>query len=582
LTVCFVSLETDSEVKIPFEILLAIREAGELSSDDVAARLRDAISDHFRGTATWGYLVTYFGDATSGDVIFCADGDTRKASYEISEQGDKSSKCVIDFDNTLNVVPRTVYEEEADEADTYAQMFEAFSKKKLYTVALPLYERFISKKKRDAMDSGDFAGKGRSFPIEKEADVAAAFHSLGRAGADNYSVATIRANIIRIAKRKGFKLPKSAEKKTTEAAAATNTGALKLVESIDWSQEETLNLLESSGSVEREIKVIAPGEGSSAVYTPEVLKRDAAIVAKTGTQMFINHATEAERRARPEGDWHKLVGALSSDGYYLESHKQGPGVYAKAKFAEGIDPEIMAKAKLGAGLSINANGEAAMEAGRPVLQKGKPVLGRFTSCESIDIVTRAGAGGMVLTESARAAEEVQDVTEEAVKKLIESAVKAAVDPYRDRALRGDATVLANRILSGVSFSESQKQFVIEEALRNPLPIEGDKLDEKKFSDLVVAEAKRVGSMLGTGGKVRGLGGVALTEAKMKNCPTCDGDGKDDEGEDCEDCDGTGKVPGAHAKESAKAAKAEGDELATRLQESLGMSKAGADRAAGGR
>ena len=562
----------------PLELLFALREAGELSSNDVAARLRDTIADHFRGGTTWGQYITYFGDSESGDVIFMADGDTRKASYEMSDAGDKSATCSIDFEHTLNVVPRTVYEEEADEADTYAAMHEAYRKKKLYT-DLPVYERFISKKERDSMDSGDFAGKGRSFPIKTQADVSAAFHSLGRAGADNYSVSTIRANIIRIAKRKGFSLPKSAEKSTKESAAPV-TGTLKLSESVAF--ESDIQLQEAFAPT-KEIKLIAPGKGSSAFYPAEVLKRDGPKVFKAGTPMRIDHPTRAEEASRPEGSVKDWGAVLESDAVWRDDHKQGPGLYGRIKPFSDYAQMIEEKGPY-AGVSIRANGNAVMEAGKPKMREGVPVLAELTSAEGVDMVTRAGAGGMFLQESARAAEEVQDVTAEEIQKLVESAVSNAVNPYRERALRGDATVLANRILSGVSFTESQKQFVIEESLRNALPIDGDKLDEKKFSDLVVAEAKRFGAAIGTGGKVRGLGAaVEVTEA-MKNCPTCDGDGEDEDGEDCSDCGGSGKVPrgGKKAKESAKRETVENDELATRLRESLGMSEAGAKRAAGGR
>lgn len=72
-------------------------------------------------------------------------------------------------------------------------------------------KRDIPQSARDKMPSGDFAGKGTSFPISTQADVDAAFHSLGRAGSDNYPSDTIRRNIIRIARRKGFTLPKSAQ-----------------------------------------------------------------------------------------------------------------------------------------------------------------------------------------------------------------------------------------------------------------------------------------------------------------------------------------------------------------------------------
>jgi phage head maturation protease len=56
---------------------------------------------------------------------------------------------------------------------------------------------------RDKIPAEDFAGKDRSFPIVTPQDVADAARSLGRAGSDNYSTDQIKANIIRIAKRKG-------------------------------------------------------------------------------------------------------------------------------------------------------------------------------------------------------------------------------------------------------------------------------------------------------------------------------------------------------------------------------------------
>lgn len=56
---------------------------------------------------------------------------------------------------------------------------------------------------RDKIPAEDFAGKDRSFPIVSPQDVADAARSLGRAGSDNFSADQIKANIIRIAKRKG-------------------------------------------------------------------------------------------------------------------------------------------------------------------------------------------------------------------------------------------------------------------------------------------------------------------------------------------------------------------------------------------
>jgi phage I-like protein len=67
------------------------------------------------------------------------------------------------------------------------------------TVAL----RDISTDTRKHLPETDFAGKGRSFPIEKPEDVDAAARSIGQAGEGNYSTDELKKNIIAIANRKG-------------------------------------------------------------------------------------------------------------------------------------------------------------------------------------------------------------------------------------------------------------------------------------------------------------------------------------------------------------------------------------------
>lgn len=56
---------------------------------------------------------------------------------------------------------------------------------------------------RDKLPAADFAGRNRSFPIVTPGDVSDAASSIGRAGEDNYSSDKLKANIIRIARRKG-------------------------------------------------------------------------------------------------------------------------------------------------------------------------------------------------------------------------------------------------------------------------------------------------------------------------------------------------------------------------------------------
>lgn len=489
-------------------IALDLQESADLMHSDVTSRLTSAVQAAHEGTGKYAYYVDHNGDGESGDCVYGCDGSRYSAPYEIQNQGGKTT-ANLDTANAQKVATRTSYEPVADDADNYASMMEAG----LYTKGpIPLIERFISKGERDKMAPEDFAGKGKSFPINTPGDIAAAVHSMGRAGDKNVGASTLKSRIVAIAKRKGWEkyLPKTwqgAETAEAESRQSSAAGTLKLTESIDWTEQEALALVESAGAVEREIKILAPGEGSSAIYTKEVMQRDGPSTFKKGTQIFINHATKAEESARPEGDWHKLVGALSGNAYWKESAKHGDGLYGMAAFDPSVAPSILTKAPW-SGMSIRANGTAAVEAGRTVTKNGKPVLGAFTGCESIDIVTRAGAGGMILTESARAAttQEV-DMTEAEVKRLIE----AGNAPLLARALRGDALVEASRVLSPLhGMHDALKQEVITRVIGDglALPIKEGELDTAKFGELVMAEAKRVASVFSQAGgtiRVQGLG-----------------------------------------------------------------------------
>ncbi len=491
-----------------------------MMQSNVRARLEDALRDLRRDSGGWCYYVDHTGDE-AGDLIYSCDGDLMKCGYEISDQAGKAV-VTLDSENAVDVVPITTYQEEADEAEHYATMEAALKAENLYT-DLPLYERFIAKSERDAAGSSDFAGKGKSFPILKPEDVMAAVRSMGRAGSGNLGPSGIKGRIIAIAKRKGWQkyLPKAWQGGAAqESAVLANVpretiSELKLVESWDWNQQ-ALDLIEASGNpVRMKIKLIAPGKGSSAFYPAEVLKRDGPEVFKNGTHIYINHATPAEEAARPEGDWHKLAGALDGNAYWDESAKQGPGLYGNALFTSEHAPLIKEKAPF-TGMSIRASGVA--ESGKS--KDGLPVLKSLTSAESVDVVTRAGAGGMILTESARPAGEGDGMTLEEAKKLIEESTEKAIAPYRTRAIRGDAREEAGRLLESATLPKETKDRIIESVMRD-VPMKDGEIDLTKFREAVVAETKREGEYLArvTGsGQVRGLGMSlvpALDPAKLK-------------------------------------------------------------------
>ena len=494
-----------------------------MAHSNVRNMLRDAVNDAHKGTGKWASYVDHTGDGETGDCIYNCDGDMKSAPYEIATLNGKHD-AKLDTSKAKKVSSVISYPEQADDDDHYTAMEESFKAAKLYEGGLPLYERFISKSERNSADEADFAGKGKSFPILKAGDVQAAVHAMGRAGSENKSTSALKASIIAIAKRKGWtsELPKAWQgTDSKESLVSRETSGLKLVESMPWAEELLLSESVANG-VEREIRIIVPGKGSSAVYTHEALKNSAPAF-KAGTQMFINHATKAEESARPEGDWRKLVGQLTSDAKWNESHKNGPALYANAKFVNSMAPEILEKASM-SGLSIRANGTQAVEAGRPLTQHGLPVLDRITSVESIDIVTKAGAGGVILTEAARAANEgVTDMTLQEAQALVAKEVKAALAPYAANDLREAAKKEGKAILESVSWPKSAKKRLIKECMAH-IPVKEDgSLDAEKFRALVVAESKEFGAVLAEAagsGRVIGMGDASpfvtpLTEAQRE-------------------------------------------------------------------
>lgn len=494
-------------------LALKLQEASDLTSSDVQARLRDTLRDCYSGTGTWAYVLDYIGDGESGDVIYCVDGDTKKAPYTISGTSG-AAVCTIDHENAIDVVPRTIYEVEADEGDHYAAMEESFKAEKLY-VALPLYERFISKKERDAASADDFAGSGRSYPILKPEDVSAAARSIGRAGSGNKGPSALKASIIRIAKRKGWEkyLPKAWQTGASEANVPRGTEGVKLTEAAATLEPIVLKEARS----DYEIRLISPGVGASAVYPREVLKRDGPKIFKAGTHVYLNHPTAAEESARPEGDVANLAGVLSTDAVYHESHPKGEGLYARMKvFADHA--QLVEEKAPHVGMSIRASGVA--ESGKT--QGGLPVLKELTRAESVDIVTRAGRDGKIFSESARSGSEEHTMTKEEQQALVREAVapfQEKLDSATRRLVRAEAKERAWELIETLTLPKATKQRIVESALAS-IPLKEGELDGDKFAESVAGIAKREGEYLAQiapSGQVYGMGAgvdpVQMTEAQ---------------------------------------------------------------------
>lgn len=154
---------------------------------------------------------------------------------------------------------------------------------------------------------------------------------------------------------------------------------------------ESIGSIESKGGKWRARIIASNTKGSSAYYPDSALKESGHVFTK-GVQMFANHLSQDEKWSRPEGDVNNLIGVLESDAEYVE----GDGLYADLKIFSHKKDWLKEVAPY-VGLSIRAGG--VVEEG----DDGFPVLKQFTEAMSVDVVTRAGAGGkfVSLEESAK-------------------------------------------------------------------------------------------------------------------------------------------------------------------------------------
>jgi len=138
------------------------------------------------------------------------------------------------------------------------------------------------------------------------------------------------------------------------------------------------------------VKVISPGQGSSAYYKEGQLERD--VGAFTGGLSFIDHPGKTEQKDRPERSLRDLVGPIVGTPVYHKEGKDGPGMYGAVKVAEHWKPFIE---ELGStlGISLRAGGSAIFES---IGGKRTKVAERFNPGAGFDFVTKAGRGGKMV------------------------------------------------------------------------------------------------------------------------------------------------------------------------------------------
>lgn len=485
-----------------------------LSHSNIRSQLQNTLDDVNPGMYCW--VVDVFGDDQSGDVIYSCAGDTKRARYELSTTGGNRA-TILGY--PVDVLPRMIWDDAADDGAHMTAMLERMN----------CNERFITKADRDNASAADFAGKNRSFPILKPEDVTAAVRSMGRAGAENYSASVLKANIIKIAKRKGWAshLPTAWQTGSSESAGVNADGRV-LTECC----ERAVFLTEAGPATRKTVRLISPGWGSSGYYSSEVLKRDGPKIFPSGTHMYLNHATPAEESQRPEGDIRNLAAVTSGNAYWDANHNEGAGLFAQADIFSQYAPDLLEKAPF-TGVSIRARGYG--QDGEAEGKKGFLVTELFHG-ESVDFVTKSGRGGKVLTESGNTDPtkvKESDMDKNEVQTLIEAAVgpiktqnaslleengtlKADVLKFRQRNLQEDARratiplfATARTAAPGL-LTEAVQERITARVLTMAIPVveATGEIDAAKFKATVEAEIKNelayIASITGSGA-VRGLG-----------------------------------------------------------------------------
>lgn len=166
------------------------------------------------------------------------------------------------------------------------------------------------------------------------------------------------------------------------------------------------------------IQLIAPGQGSSGYYAPEVLEAAAADkVFPRGTQMHIDHDSAVESMDKPEGSLRNLAAVLQEDAY-IDSN----GNLVAEALVSSTWKTFLDEFKDYVGASINAAADIVKTSTGTVIERLIP-----HKFNRVDFVTVGGRDGKIIQvlESARATAE-QAVVSEAFRQDKSEALQRAV------------------------------------------------------------------------------------------------------------------------------------------------------------
>ncbi|HEY0889364.1 MAG TPA: hypothetical protein VGE38_07125 [Nocardioides sp.] len=147
------------------------------------------------------------------------------------------------------------------------------------------------------------------------------------------------------------------------------------------------------------VDIVTPGVGSSGYYSPEVCEAAAGLVT-VGTQMFIDHPTDAEEMERPIRSVKDIAAVFTEPARWDPDRGEAGSLVAEAQVVPAW-VETMEVIQGAIGVSLRGSATDIVEGERPDGSRGRIVEG-LHAIDSVDFVTRAGRGGAFsLLESAR-------------------------------------------------------------------------------------------------------------------------------------------------------------------------------------
>lgn len=349
---------------------------------------------------------------------------------------------------------------------------------------IALIERTFTAEQRKALaDSGKAMPDG-SYPIENASDLSNAIQAIGRAT----NPAAVKAHIIKMAKAMGKMdmLPddwKAALKEAEELDAdadnlnhiaeagrvlsasnrhiveeimghaqklAHHPTAIKIEEmckqllaAAEFKESISLQIIEAAGKKdgrEWDVLLIQAGLSENGRYYPADTLRKAAPLFE-GVASYADHATDAERQARPERSIKDKVGKFTHPefGNFSIRGRMIEGIKARFKVVASWLKEALLEADSAGepdffGFSIDAEGKVTRKE-----QGGKMVswVEAITRVNSVDVVTMPAAGGQIVRLVASAANNNApegaggiDMDPEEIRKIMQEAVAAAVEPLK--------------------------------------------------------------------------------------------------------------------------------------------------------